>query len=135
VLAHNYFSKTSLSVVEIADLLNHTISKNDGTFRLVDKCDLSFLSTTVAVIGPNAKQGQIQGGGSSGVKPHYQVHPLAWIIKRLGRGVEVLYEVSCSTHKYCPAMTAEQLRTAAGKDGYLIQSFSEQTWGRLFCSR
>jgi beta-glucosidase len=30
----------------------------------------------LAVIGPNAKKGQIQGGGSSGVTPHYQSHPL-----------------------------------------------------------
>jgi beta-glucosidase len=96
-----------------------------------DKDVLPFIPQTlktVAVIGPNAKQGQIQGGGSSGVKPHYQVHPLAGIIKRLGPDVEVLYEVGCSTHKYCPAITAGQLRTADGKDGYLMQSFSEQDW-------
>ena len=29
----------------------------------------------LAIIGPNAKNSQIIGGGSASLKPHYQIHP------------------------------------------------------------
>ena len=41
--------------------------KNDGVLPLAESSLKSL-----AVIGPNALKGQIQGGGSSSVKPHYQ---------------------------------------------------------------
>ena len=34
----------------------------------------------LAVIGPNAKDSQIIGGGSAGLKPHYSIHPLEGIV-------------------------------------------------------
>ncbi len=75
----------------------------------------------IAVIGPNAKRGQIQGGGSSGVKAHYQSHPLDAIIQRLSNGVEVAYEVGCLTYKYAPAIKLDQLRTPTGEPGLLFE--------------
>ena len=33
----------------------------------------------IALIGPNVKDSQIIGGGSAGLKPHYEVHPLEGI--------------------------------------------------------
>ena len=50
--------------------------RNDGA-RLPLATD-----TTVAVIGPNATPGRIQGGGSSEVTPHYSVSPLEGIEER-----------------------------------------------------
>ena len=44
--------------------------KNDGMLPL--KKDIKKL----AIIGPNAKEAQIIGGGSASLRPHYQVHPL-----------------------------------------------------------
>lgn len=41
---------------------------------------------SVAVIGPNATPGRIQGGGSSEVTPHYSVSPLDGIRERFGIG-------------------------------------------------
>ncbi|MCP4752770.1 MAG: beta-glucosidase [Proteobacteria bacterium] len=64
----------------------------------------------VAVIGPNAEVGQIQGGGSSGVKPHYQVHPLEAMERRLGNQVALRHEKGCTTHKYIPAVDRSRLR-------------------------
>lgn len=75
----------------------------------------------IAVIGPNAKRGQIQGGGSSGVKPHYQSHPLEAITARLGEDAEVVYEVGCLTHKYAPAIRAHQLRSLNGEQGLTFE--------------
>jgi len=57
----------------------------------------------LAVIGPNAAQAQFQGGGSSGVKPHYVSHPLDALKRRIGNSIEVSFAPGCSTHKYIPA--------------------------------
>ena len=42
---------------------------------------------TIAVIGPNATPGRIQGGGSSEVTPHYSVSPLDGLRDRFGDDV------------------------------------------------
>jgi len=57
----------------------------------------------VAVIGPNAEVGMVQGGGSSQVLLHSAVTgPLAALRDALGDGVEVVHEPGCSTAKYAP---------------------------------
>jgi len=55
---------------------------------------------TLAVLGPNAAHGQIQGGGSSAVFPHYQVMPLEGL--RSGANWQVLHAPGCFNHKYLP---------------------------------
>ncbi|MFP8880484.1 MAG: glycoside hydrolase family 3 C-terminal domain-containing protein, partial [Myxococcota bacterium] len=57
----------------------------------------------IAVIGPNAKTGRIQGGGSSAATPQHQVHPLAAIESRLEGHMEVVFETGCLIDKYLPA--------------------------------
>ena len=45
---------------------------------LLKNNDLLPLKSNVknlAIIGPNAKEAQIIGGGSASLKPHYQAHP------------------------------------------------------------
>lgn len=86
--------------------------KNDGVLPL----DESKIKT-LAVIGPNAKRGQIQGGGSSGVTPHYQCHPLEALEERLSNEVDVVYEPGCLTHKYAPAIDATLLSPPGGQAG------------------
>ena len=83
--------------------------KNEGVLPL----DAGALQS-VAVIGPNSATGQIQGGGSSVVKPHYQVHPLEAIRERLGQGVSVRHEPGCSIEKWVRPFDFEQVRPAAG---------------------
>lgn len=57
---------------------------NDGLLPL------SPTTSSMAVIGPNATPGRIQGGGSSEVTAHYQVSPLDGIRERFGS--DVTYE-------------------------------------------
>ena len=97
--------------------------KNEGMLPL-DPASLK----QVAVIGPNAVKGQIQGGGSSGVRPHYQVHPLEALKKRLGDGVKVRYEKGCLTHKYLPGFKTEHLKPMLGQEG---QGFSLEYFDNL----
>lgn len=94
--------------------------KNDGTLPL-DKSDLK----TIAVIGPNAERGQIQGGGSSGVRPHYQIHPLQGIREAGGNDFSVVFEQGCHTHKYAPAFPRESVTAGdLGGSGFKMEMFS-----------
>ncbi|HVN87734.1 MAG TPA: glycoside hydrolase family 3 C-terminal domain-containing protein [Candidatus Binatia bacterium] len=58
---------------------------------------------TLAVIGPNARAATFQGGGSSFVRPHYVIHPLAALQQRFDDRVRVGHEVGCRIDRYCPA--------------------------------
>jgi beta-glucosidase len=46
----------------------------------------------VAVVGPNADQALIMGGGSAGVEPDHRTSPLEALRSRLGDGVTVVHE-------------------------------------------
>ena len=50
---------------------------------------------SLAVIGPNAVEAVIEGGGSSRVPPPYRVSPLEGLRSRLGRRVNLVYEPGC----------------------------------------
>jgi beta-glucosidase len=47
----------------------------------------------IAVLGPNAEQPAIMGGGSARVTPHYLLSPLQALRLRLGDGVEIVHEM------------------------------------------
>lgn len=57
---------------------------------------------TVAVIGPNAERASIMGGGSSIVRAHHQVHPLAALRERLGPDVSVVHAAGGAIDRYVP---------------------------------
>lgn len=79
--------------------------KNDGVLPLAPDRVLKL-----AVIGPNAAVGQLQGGGSSAVVPHYQSHPLAALAERFEL---VSHAQGCTIHKYLPPPAPEQLTVDA----------------------
>jgi beta-glucosidase len=66
----------------------------------------------IAVIGPNAENSVVQGGGSARVRPHYVVSALDGIRARVGAGVEVDFAPGCSSHKTTPALGARLLDSA-----------------------
>lgn len=93
--------------------------RNDGTLPF-NREELK----SIAVIGPNAQVGQIQGGGSSGVRPHYQVHPLDGITKGAGSGTDIIYERGCYTHKYLPEIDRSEVRAPNfNAPGYKLEVF------------
>jgi beta-glucosidase len=71
---------------------------------------------TIAVIGPNAEVGTLQGGGSSGVRTDYEIHPLPAIQKFVGDQAEVIFEKGCLTHKYLPAANRDCLKAKSHDD-------------------
>ena len=88
--------------------------KNEGLLPL--KKNIKKL----AVIGPNAKEAQIIGGGSASLRPHYQVHPLEAVNERLGHETEILYAKGCHTHKYLPKINEKLMED---KNGFLVEYF------------
>ena len=72
------------------------------------------------MIGPNALEAQIIGGGSASLRPHYQIHPLEAVQERLGHETEILYSKGCHTHKYLPKINEELMEE---KDGFLVEYF------------
>ncbi len=69
---------------------------------------------TIAVIGPNASDWQITGGGSSRVEPPFRIAPLAAITARLGHRVKVEYETGCDNYSEPPKIKSEWLTAANG---------------------
>jgi beta-glucosidase len=79
---------------------------------------------SIAVIGQNADQAQIQGGGSAHVTPHYVVSPLEGIADKAGGSAEVGYEVGCAVQRMLPPLNANWLTTEDGSEqGLTLQMF------------
>ena len=95
--------------------------KNDGILPL--KKDIKKL----AIIGPNAKEAQIIGGGSASLRPHYQVHPLEAIQERIGAKTEILYSKGCHTHKYLPKINEKLMKSS---EGFLVEYFDGESFDK-----
>ncbi len=71
---------------------------------------------SLAIIGPNARVAQIQGGGSARVKAHYAITPWAGITGRAGDSIKIAYELGCPNHKMLPLIDPGWL-TPTGDEG------------------
>ena len=74
--------------------------KNDGGLLPLDASRLK----SVAVIGPNAAECRIGGGGSSFVDPPYRISPLEALKARLGDHTLIEYEKGCDNWTEAPAV-------------------------------
>ena len=89
--------------------------KNDGHLPISNDIE------RLAVIGPNAENAQIIGGGSASLKPHYQAQPLSAFQNRLEPDIEVTFAKGCHTHKYLPMLNENLM---VNKKGFLVEYFS-----------
>ena len=90
---------------------------------LLKNNDLLPLKSNVknlAIIGPNAKEAQIIGGGSASLKPHYQAHPLKAFQNKLGDHTNISYAKGCHTHKFLPRVNEGFMDD---KEGFLVEYF------------
>lgn len=95
------------------------VLSNDGVLPLAP-------ASSIAVIGPNARRGQIQGGGSSGVRPHHVVTPLDGLTARAARdGGTVRFEEGTRRDRYTRPVPAGQLVTPDGEPGVRVELFAE----------
>jgi len=69
---------------------------------------------SIAVIGPNAAEAWVSGGGSSHVEPPYGVSPLEGLKARLGAAVEIGYEQGCDNYVEPPVLNPAYVAPAQG---------------------
>ncbi|MGI8791933.1 MAG: glycoside hydrolase family 3 C-terminal domain-containing protein, partial [Acidimicrobiales bacterium] len=79
---------------------------------------------TVAVLGPNSDPARIQGGGSAGVTPYYEVTPLEAISGRLGPEATVIHERGCEIARTIPHIDARCLRSTTGEHALDIAHYA-----------
>ena len=77
--------------------------KNDDAMLPIDPSSI----TTLAVVGPNAEQARIMGGGSASFTPHYRVPPLDALQERVGAHVKIVYEQGCDIERTVPPIVAD----------------------------
>ena len=82
-----------------------TLLKNDHAILPLR----ALRAKSIAVIGPNAIDWQITGGGSSRVEPPYHVSPLAALKTKLGDQVKIEYEPGCGNYIEPPKIKSEWL--------------------------
>ena len=69
---------------------------------------------SLAVIGPNAAEGRIGGGGSSYVNPPYRISPLQALEDRLGDKVQIVYAKGCDNDISMPIVPGAWLEMPDG---------------------
>jgi len=82
--------------------------------------------TNIAIIGPNAKQAQIIGGGSASLKPHYEVHPAEALQTKLDPQTNITYAKGCHTYKYLPKFNESLMED---QKGFLVEYFDGTRFG------
>lgn len=90
-----------------------TLLKNDGGVLPLEKGKVK----SVAVIGPNAAEAVIAGGGSSRTIPPYRVSPLDGLRKALGDKDKVAYERGCDNFDKPFGVPQAWMKGADGKPG------------------
>jgi len=78
---------------------------------------------TIAVIGHNAIEAPMMGGGSSRVTPHPAVSPLEAIFDRVAEGTEIKYALGASLYKNLPALNTEFV-SYEGQAGMQVEIFA-----------
>lgn len=100
---------------------------SEGMVLLKNKKILPLKKSTIkklAVIGPNAKNSQIIGGGSASLKPHYQVHPFEALQERFSDDFSISYAEGAKTNKYLPKLNERLFSNS--EDGFLVEYFDKE---------
>jgi beta-glucosidase len=93
-----------------------TLLKNEGSLLPLKPAGLK----SIAVIGPNAAEDRIGGGGSSFVDPPYTISPLDGLKSRLDGKVEIRYAKGCDNWEEPPALGPDML-LPLGETGQVLK--------------
>ena len=100
---------------------------SEGMVLLKNKKILPLKKSAIkklAVIGPNAKNSQIIGGGSASLKPHYQVHPFEALQERFSDDFSISFAEGARTNKYLPKLNERLFSNS--EDGFLAEYFDKE---------
>lgn len=89
--------------------LARTVAEEAITLLKNENALLPLRAKSIAVIGPNAIDWQITGGGSSHVEPPYTIAPLNALKAKLGEAVKIEYAPGCDNFSEPPKIKAEWL--------------------------
>ncbi len=89
--------------------------KNEAGLLPLNKKEIK----TLAVIGPNAKEARLGGGGSASVTPCYSISPLMGLKNFCGDSVQISFEEGCQFIGNYPLVDTRNLQTEEG--GKIIQ--------------
>jgi len=104
-----------------------TLLKNEGDVLPIDLKKVK----TIAVIGPNAAEAVIEGGGSSHVDPPFRVTPLEALKAKLGKKVIIEYEQGCDNFNEPPAIPLSWLTDVDGEPGMKVELFRNEDFSGL----
>jgi len=100
-----------------------TLLKNDGGVLPLVPEEIR----SVAVIGPNAAEARIGGGGSSYVDPPYRVSPLEGLRAKLGATCKIAYEQGCDNWDEPPELKTAYLTPSRGDGKGLLGEYFANT--------
>ncbi len=96
-----------------------TLLKNEGPTLPIQNV------ASIVVIGPNASEARIGGGGSSYLEPPYRISPLEGLRERFGSDVEIEYTQGCDNNVELPALIPNLPPAGEEKPGF---------WGTYYTS-
>jgi len=97
--------------------------KNGNNVLPLDADDIR----SVAIIGPNAAEARIGGGGSSYLEPPYRVSPLEALRALLGDQASIEYEPGCDNWVELPVLPSTLLTPSRGEGSGLWGEFFDNT--------
>lgn len=105
-----------------------TLLKNDDNLLPIQPDKVK----SIAVIGPNANEARIGGGGSSYVVPPHRSDPLSALKDALGSTVRISYEPGCNNYVSPPAINNHVLVLSEHKSkGALAEYFTDPEFRNL----
>jgi beta-glucosidase len=109
-------SPATRRTIRRAAIAGTVLLSNDGVLPLAP-------TASIALIGPNAADGEVQGGGSARVKAHRPVGPLDGL---RSRGVDVDHVRGVSIDKQLPAMEGEFTVELSDPGGAVVRQPAER---------
>ena len=120
--------------VELDDPVHRALARRACVGSMVLYCNDGVLPFdaesigTLAVIGPNAADAMLMGGGSASLVPQHATSPLEAITARLGGGCEVRHEQGAFIERTTRPVRRRQLTGADGSPGFTVEYFDGTEW-------
>ncbi|KJZ21234.1 beta-glucosidase [Loktanella sp. S4079] len=95
------YNERSVDLPETRALIRRAGAEAAVLLKNENLLPLSTPSGKIAVIGPNAAEAQIMGGGSSYINAHYRVSPLQALQDRFG-AENIVHAPGCQNHRWEP---------------------------------
>lgn len=80
----------------------------------------------IAIIGPNATEPALFGGGSAALEPYYSTNAIQGLRNTLKHGTKIHHEIGVHAHTMLPALSGDFVRQSDGKPGVSMKVFDKK---------